>query len=126
MKNKVKIGIADDSGLLRTALKLFLVTHDFDVVIEAAEGNELLKKLYESQVKPAICILDANMPNGLGGIETTIAIKSKWPTMKVIGYSDDDLKGNIMLESGADAYLPKHSSEKDMVKCIADLVKCLK
>lgn len=126
MDDKVKIGIADDSGLMRNALKLFLVTHEFEVIIEAAEGNEFLKKLHDCVVKPSICILDANMPNGLGGIETAFAIKKEWPAIKVIGYSDDDLKGNIMLQNGADAYLTKYSSEKELVMCIANLANNLK
>jgi DNA-binding NarL/FixJ family response regulator len=121
MNNKLTIGIADDHELMRSAIKLLLLKNNFSVIIEAANGDDLIIKIQNATEKPAICIVDANMPV-LNGCETVVMLKERNPEIKIIAYSDDMDKGREMVKRGADVYLPKNSSEESMVKCISKLV----
>src|SRR5581483_6856204 len=107
MKNKVKIGIAEDHKKFRIALKTFLEVNKYIVLIEAENGNDLILKIQEASEKPAICIVNANMPV-LNGCETVVLLKQSNPEIKIIALTDDQLKGKMMVSLGADIYLEKH------------------
>jgi two-component system, NarL family, invasion response regulator UvrY len=122
MNNKLKIGIAEDHELMRSAIKFCLLKNNCSVIIEAKNGDDLIMKIQKASEKPEICIVDANMPV-LGGCETVVILKEKNPEIKIIAYSDDLDKGREMVKRGADVYLPKNSSEESILKCISKLVE---
>lgn len=122
MNNKLKIGIAEDHELMRSAIKLVLLKNNCSVIIEATNGDELIRNIQKASEKPDICFVDANMPV-LGGCETVVVLKEKNPEIKIIAYSDDLDKGREMVKRGADVYLPKNSSEESMINCIYKLME---
>ena len=63
---QIKVGLADDHLLLRTALTK--IVNDFKtckVILEASNGSQLLEML-KTGVHPDVLVLDLNMP-GLNG-----------------------------------------------------------
>jgi len=113
--NKIKIAICDDYKVFRDGLAITL-SHDDDleVIIEAANGRELLDALKEKL--PDIIIMDYKMPV-MDGIEASKTIKALYPAVKILVismYEDDEFK-NRLLANGADAYLLKNA-EPDIIR----------
>ena len=72
-KSKVKILIADDHPLFRQGLKnTFSETPDIEVVDEAENGNDVLKKVRQHDLN--MVLLDISMP-GKGGLEVLKRIR---------------------------------------------------
>jgi DNA-binding NarL/FixJ family response regulator len=90
---------------------------DIEVVGEAANGRELMKMV--NQLRPDVIITDIAMPVG-DGIETTRKIKAQMPKVSVIGLSalEDEGIREKMLQSGADAFVPKSSAVEGLFKSI--------
>ena len=83
----IKIALADDHTILRKGLAEILSKFDnFEVVMEAGDGQELVDKLKTAKTLPDICILDINMPV-MNGYETANAIRKTWPDMNILALS---------------------------------------
>ena len=84
MNEMRKIAIADDEVLFRQGISFILNKEvNFDIVMQAADGKELLSLLENSNVLPDIILMDLKMPN-LNGVETTKTIKKQYPDIKII------------------------------------------
>ena len=114
----LRVLLADDQALLRGAFRLLLDSaDDITVVGEAANGTDAVKLTRE--LRPDVVIMDINMPVK-DGIETTRAIKSRWPMIQVIGlslYSADE-QGQAMLQAGAALYVQKDCASEALVQAI--------
>ena len=63
----IKVLLVDDHELVRTGIRRILEeAYDMDVVAEASNGDEALRKA--QQVQPDVVLMDLNIP-GIGGIE---------------------------------------------------------
>ncbi len=112
----IKIALADDHTILRKGLAEILSKFDnFEVVMEAGDGQELVDKLMEAKTLPDICILDINMPV-LNGYETANAIRKGWPEMNILALSMYDTELNVikMLRNGASGYVLKDSDPGEL------------
>ncbi len=120
MDSKIKIGIVDDQQLFRKGVaSLCNSFNNVSVVLEAGDGNELLKMIPELQELPDILLLDLNMP-GMDGMETTKRLKRTFPSIKIIIltiYNEDRFILHL-LESGANAYLFKDCEPVEFEKAI--------
>ncbi len=115
---KTRILIADDHAMLREGMRNLLSQEkDFDVVGEAANGEEAVR--LAGELKPDIAIMDIVMPK-LNGVDATKQIKQVSPsTALLILTAYSDIRYIIgLLESGACGYLLKNSPGKDVVKAI--------
>jgi two-component system, NarL family, response regulator LiaR len=118
---KTRILIADDHAMLREGMhELLEQEKDFDLVGEAADGEEAVK--LAGELKPDIVIMDIVMPK-LNGVEATKQIKQVSPVTAILiltAYSD--IRYIIgLLEVGACGYLLKNSPGKDVVKAIREI-----
>jgi DNA-binding NarL/FixJ family response regulator len=118
---KTRILIADDHAMLREGMRELLEQEkDFDLVGEAADGEEAVKQAGE--LKPDIVIMDIVMPK-LNGVEATKQIKQVSPATAILiltAYSD--IRYIIgLLEVGACGYLLKNSPGKDVVKAVREI-----
>ncbi|EAH2621818.1 response regulator, partial [Listeria monocytogenes] len=77
----LKLLIVDDAMFMRTMIKNIVKDSDFEVVAEAENGLEAVKKYDE--VKPDIVTLDITMPE-MDGLEALAQIMAKDPSAKVI------------------------------------------
>jgi NarL family two-component system response regulator LiaR len=118
---KISILIADDHTLVREGTRDRLNREeDFEVVGEAADGEEAVRLV--NQLKPSVAILDMAMPN-LNGIEAAKQIKKTQPGTAVLVLSayDDDQYVYAALEAGADGYLLKNVRGRQLVDAIRDV-----
>jgi DNA-binding NarL/FixJ family response regulator len=119
--DKITIIIADDHTLVREGTRQCLEREDdFEVIAEAADGNEAVRLVNE--LKPNVAIVDIAMPN-LNGIEAAKQIKKTQPGTAVLALSayDDDEYIYALLEAGADGYLLKNVRGQQLVDAIRDV-----
>lgn len=123
LKNKIKIGIADDHKLFRTAMKSIL-TEDIIITVEAENGNDLIKKLSSSSSIPELLIIDINMPE-MNGIDTTQWVKNNYPNIKILILTMHSAEEIVFkaLKAGADGYLTKNSSQEEMINAIKSIIE---
>jgi RNA polymerase sigma factor (sigma-70 family) len=107
---KISILIADDHDLVRRGLVLILgLFPEFNIVGDVKDGREAVDSAFA--LKPAVIIMDLNMPN-LNGIEATRIIKKQDPSIKILivsAYQDDSYVLQVF-RGGANGYLLKSSS----------------
>lgn len=113
-----KILIADDHGVIRAGLRSLLNTMtNFEVVGEAADGEEVIKLVAE--LSPDVVLMDISMP-GLGGIESTRQIVSVYPNVRVLiltVHEDEELLREA-IRSGASGYIVKRAAETELRNAI--------
>ena len=111
----IRILLVDDHTLFRSGMKLLLSRQpDFDVVAEAADGIEGLKRARE--LRPDIILLDLNMP-GVSGLEVLQVLTQDLPDCAVIilTVSEEGEELAQALRSGARGYLVKNIEAEALV-----------
>jgi two-component system chemotaxis response regulator CheY len=73
--------IVDDMAFMRFALKMMLEKNGYEVVCEAKDGAEAVKKYAEHT--PDIVTMDITMPN-MSGLEALKAILANDPKAKIV------------------------------------------
>lgn len=114
----IRIVIADDHALLRQGIKNVLsLEPDFEVVGEAADGDEAISKV--ESLKPDILLLDINMPR-MTGLEVAKRLKAAKAAVKIIILTihDDESYVIEVIKSGAIGYLLKDIEPGMLVKAI--------
>lgn len=120
MNDIIKIAIADDEVLFRQGVSFILSKEvNFDIVLQAADGADLLAQLKNSDDLPEIILMDLKMPN-LNGVEATKIIKKEYPDIKIIAITSYYSKPFIsnMIATGAVAYLAKNTPPKEVVATV--------
>lgn len=121
IKNKktIRIALIDDHDLLREGILRFLESFGFETVFEAENGQSAIDKIADCETIPDLCIVDVNMPV-MNGFETTKALCEKYPQLKVLAFSVNDDKGDVMkmLKSGATGYVLKGGDPTELQKAI--------
>lgn len=88
MTDTVRLVLADDHEVTRTGFVSLLAGHpEFEVVGQAADGQQAIDLCQELQ--PDIAILDIRMPvlNGLGAARI---LQQRMPDLKVVIFTMDD------------------------------------
>lgn len=119
----VKLLVVDDHPMLRGGIvSLFGRMDGVDVVAEAENGEEALKRI--EQTMPDVVLMDINMDGKLD-VHTTETIKQQWPNVKVLAFSMHEEVQVIrkMLKAGASGYLLKNASHQEVKKAIETVVK---
>jgi DNA-binding NarL/FixJ family response regulator len=117
MSNNFKIAITDDHPAVVKALKKLLETNGYQVVIEAANGKDLIDQMTTSLVIPDTIILDINMPV-MDGRETIRELKIRWPGTAIVVFSMDNDSIDDILLMGASAFLLKTSPTEMIIDTI--------
>lgn len=114
----IKIALVDDHSMLRNGMAEMLSHKGFEVLFEANNGKECIKKIDDKNL-PRIILMDINMPL-MNGYETTVWLKNNYPQIKVLALSMYDAEENIikMLRAGACGYMLKDSSSKELIKAL--------
>lgn len=110
-----KVLIADDALFMRITLKLMLEKNGYEVVGEAEDGVDAVKK-YE-QLVPDIVTMDITMPK-LTGIEALKQIKKIDQSATVIMVSAMGQESMVReaIISGAKSFIVKPFKEEHLVK----------
>jgi DNA-binding NarL/FixJ family response regulator len=120
---KIALGIADDQQLFLKSLGTLINTFpQFEVVIDALNGEELIKKMLTRQNQPEILLVDVNMPV-MNGPATARAIFEKFPAIKMVALSmkDDDTTIIEMIKAGCCAYLLKDIHPDELEKALLEV-----
>lgn len=113
-----RILLADDHVLIRHGIKNIIKKDEkFRVVGEVSNGEELMVFLKGSEVD--MIILDISMP-GIGGMEATRLVKSKYPRIKILMLTMHKNKQYFYnaMAAGADGYLMKDDSDQELLIAI--------
>lgn len=116
MKNRILI--VDDSFYMRTMLKNMLTDAGYDVVGEAANGQQARELATET--KPDLITLDVILPDNTG-LEVLKDIRQELPEVKIVMCSavGQEVIVNEALESGASAYIVKPFSEDKVLEIVS-------
>lgn len=118
----LKMIIADDDEIIRIRLvkKIDWRSIGYEVVSEAADGNELLKKTLK--YKPDVVLTDIKMPF-MSGIEYVEAIRKNQLQTEVIiitGYAEFEYVHKL-LHMGVCGYLLKPLDKEELKECMCRL-----
>lgn len=123
MSKVIKIVIADDHPLVIDGIKNLLnELHEVRLVGIAANGDELMQQVEETQ--PDIVIADINMPLK-DGITCTRLIKKKFPQIRVLiltMYNDRSFL-KALIEAGADGCLLKSHQPEELKEAIVRVME---
>ena len=114
----VRVLLADDHALVRTALNLVLTeADDIEVAGEAGSGSEAVRLTRE--LKPDVVLMDIRMP-GMDGIEATrlITAATEAPRILVLTTFADDAYVYGALQAGASGFLVKDMALDDIVTAV--------
>lgn len=118
----IRVLVVDDHYFFRRGLVGYLAElEDFDVVGEAADGEEGLEKAKE--LLPDLIVMDIYM-RGLEGLEATRRIKAAVPRAKVVILTISEEDHNVFeaIKAGAEGYIVKDVRPQelfDLLKRIA-------
>jgi len=114
----IRIVLVDDHAVARRGLRSVLgVNPDIQVVGEAADGEEAVKKV--SDLLPDIVLLDISLP-GLSGLEAAPSIRSISPNSRIIFVSQHNSAAlaREALQLGAYGYVVKSDAGLDLLAAI--------
>lgn len=112
-----KILVVDDAAFMRMMLKNILVANGFNVVGEAENGEEAVKK-YKS-LKPDLVTMDITMPV-MEGIDALIQIKEIEPSAKVVMCSAMGQQMMVLkaIQAGAKDFIIKPFQEERVLQSL--------
>lgn len=117
----LRIAIADDHQLFRKSLKLLIDSFgEMQVVLEAANGKELLENLNTAEVD--ILLLDLQMPT-MNGFQTIPAINKAYPEIKILVLTSLSEKETIKAILGLEVqgYFTKDADPNELKEAILKL-----
>jgi len=116
--SRIKVALVEDHEVVRNAIALMLTKIPaLEFVFDAANGQEFLEQLKDNPID--VVLLDLEMPV-LNGIETLKSLKKQESSIKVIimtMHKDLEIAFEL-LSFGADAYLLKECSTREMIEAI--------
>jgi DNA-binding NarL/FixJ family response regulator len=121
--DQIKVAIADDHQIFRKGVILSMRPYtNIKFVSEAENGEELLKKIKDSD--PDVVLCDLKMPVK-DGIDTTKQITKEFPKIRVIiltMYEDERFVGHLM-DCGAAGYLLKSTEPAEIRKAVMEVMR---
>ncbi len=121
-KKDFKILYCDDSLLVRKQLKEILNQEGYTNLIEAADGEEVVKK-YQSE-NPDLVFCDIVMPR-LDGLEALNRIKARDQSARIVMISTSGTRANLIraLDEGAVDFVQKPLNPERVKKIVAREIK---
>jgi two-component system, NarL family, invasion response regulator UvrY len=106
--------VVDDHDLIRLGIcRLLADVPNTKVIGQASSGEEAISIVRE--LTPDIVFMDIRMP-GMGGLEATQRILSRYPEIKIIVVSafNDDVYPATLLKAGASGYITKNADTEEI------------
>lgn len=112
--------VADDHSLVRQGIRRLLQDEGVEVVGEAGDAAEALKRVTE--LRPNIVLMDVGMP-GFSSFEAARVIQRDFPATKVVFLTMHEDRDYVMqgLQSGAAGYLLKDTPAAKLVSVLRDI-----
>ncbi len=105
-----RILVVDDHALAREGLRAILLAAGYDVVGEAASGEEAVAMA--SGLAPDLVLLDIRLGQGIDGLETAAQLRALNPVIRVLMVTLHDMPEYVRasLAAGAAGYVLKDAS----------------
>jgi len=118
---KVRILLVDDSTYIRTVLGSILTEAGFEVIDEAADGEEAIRKYMN--LKPDVVLMDVVM-EPMDGKAATQAILDKDPAAKILMVTVLEDKSILvdLVNIGAKGYITKPFSKEEITEKIKEIM----
>ncbi len=120
---KIKVLVVDDHTIVRDGISALLaLAGDIEVVGEATNGSEALKKV--SDLNPDVVLMDVAMPV-MGGLEATRRISKEFPRTRVLVLTQYDDKEYFftVIESGASGFISKAAASSELTAGIRSVYR---
>ncbi len=117
--------IVDDDKSIQELLRIILTKNGYNVH-QATDGEEAILKYLE--IRPDLVISDISMPKG-DGFNVAIIIRSKErdglrvPILLISAFYDDHANLENAERCGADAFLPKPFTQKQLIGAVEELLE---
>jgi two-component system response regulator NreC len=119
----VTIVLADDHQVVRDGIRMVLEAEPgFAVVAEASDGDTATR--YALGHKPAVLVLDLNMPGPVTPLEAIPAILERSPATAVVVLTmqDEPAFARSALQAGARGYVIKQAAASELVQAVRAVV----
>src|SRR6188474_1254881 len=121
---QIKVALADDHILLRSALASLIDSFgDCRVIHQSNNGKELMD-WFQNGLIPDVAILDLNMPE-MNGYEAARLIQQKFPTVNVLMLTmyDSELSLIRLLQAGVKGFLKKDIHPNELKYAIHSVIE---
>jgi two-component system response regulator NreC len=115
----ITVVLADDHAVVRSGLRLLLErTGDLEVVSEAGTAEDALRTVLGH--KPAVLVLDLNMPGELSSLDAIPRVADASPSTRVVVLTmqEDPEFARRALRAGASGYVLKEAADAELVEAI--------
>ncbi|MHC3818577.1 response regulator [Streptomyces sp. DT9] len=119
MSTPVRIVVADDERMVRTALRVILDAEaGLEVVGEASTGAEAVSVVRE--LRPDVVLMDVRMPktDGIRATELILAVLDPAPRVIVVTTFEHDSYVYEALRAGAAGFLLKRAAAEELVQAV--------
>ncbi len=122
--NQSRILVVDDDPSIQDILRIILEKNGYNVHL-ATDGEEAVQRFLD--VQPDLVISDISMPKG-DGFNVAILIRSKdqegkkTPILLISAFYDDRANQDNAERCGADAFLPKPFTQKELLDVVEELL----
>ena len=119
----IRVLVVDDHRVVREGLRSYLaLVDDIEMVGEASDGRAALDWLARAKAAgglPDVVLMDLMM-EPMNGIETTAAVKERYPDIEVVAVTSfvEEEKVHAALEAGAGGYLLKDAEADEVAAAI--------
>jgi signal transduction histidine kinase len=120
--NTIRLLLVDDHTMVRQGLRSLLESYeDVMIVGEASNGEEAIELV--EQLRPALVVMDLNMPKK-NGIEATARIRAQWPETVVIGLSvhAGEEARRAIINAGGAVLLTKEAAVDELYRTIREVL----
>jgi DNA-binding NarL/FixJ family response regulator len=112
----IRLLIVDDHPIVRDGLRgVFAAEPDLEVVGEAANGAEAIRRAGEADV----VLMDLRMPQ-MGGVEAITRLRATCPDVRVLVLTTFDTDSDVLpaIEAGATGYLLKDAPREELLRAV--------
>lgn len=116
--DRIRVLVVDDHPIFRRGvLELLESQADLEIVAEATDGLEAIRKARETE--PDVILMDLDMPR-CGGLEATAALQTELPQIKVLILTISDAEADLFaaIKAGARGYVLKNAAPEELIQNI--------
>ncbi|MGP5056591.1 response regulator [Brachybacterium paraconglomeratum] len=123
----IRLMMVDDHPVVRAGLRALLEADaEVEVVADVGSGDEALQALDRlvttGEGVPDLVLMDLNLGDGIGGIETTRKLRAQHPGVQVLAVTTFDAEADVVgaLEAGATGYVLKDAPTEALLDAVRE------